>query len=198
MFTGIIETTGNIEKIAESGTNRSFWVSSTLTPELKVDQSLSHNGVCLTVEEIKGNLHRVTAVLETLAKTSLENWKTGTTVNLERCLQMNGRLDGHLVQGHVDTVATLNSVTDQNGSWNYTFSFPLKYAPLIIEKGSICVDGISLTAFNVGEDEFTVTVIPYTYKNTNIGLLKAGDSVNLEFDMVGKYIARQNSLLSMH
>jgi riboflavin synthase len=111
---------------------------------------------------------------------------------------MNGRLDGHLVQGHVDTVATLNSVTDQNGSWNYTFSFPRKYAPLIIEKGSICVDGISLTAFNVGEDEFTVTVIPYTYKNTNIGLLKAGDSVNLEFDMVGKYIARQNSLLSMH
>jgi len=173
-------------------------VNSTLTPELKIDQSLSHNGVCLTVEEIKENLHRVTAVRETLAKTSLENWKTGTTVNLERCLQMNGRLDGHLVQGHVDTVATLNSVTDQNGSWNYTFSFPRKYAPLIIEKGSICVDGISLTAFNVGEDEFTVTVIPYTYKNTNIGLLKAGDSVNLEFDMVGKYIARQNSLLSMH
>jgi len=198
MFTGIIETTGTIENIAESGTNRSFWVNSTLTPELKIDQSLSHNGVCLTVEEIKENLHRVTAVRETLAKTSLENWKTGTTVNLERCLQMNGRLDGHLVQGHVDTVATLNSVTDQNGSWNYTFSFPRKYAPLIIEKGSICVDGISLTAFNVGEDEFTVTVIPYTYKNTNIGLLKAGDSVNLEFDMVGKYIARQNSLLSMH
>jgi len=198
MFTGIIEANGRIEKIEEKGTNRSFWVSSVLAPELKIDQSLSHNGVCLTVESVNGNQHRVTAVQETLAKTSLGSWKTGHLINLERCLQMNGRLDGHIVQGHVDTVATLKSVTDQNGSWNYSFSFPGNYAPLIIEKGSICVDGISLTAFKVGQDEFTVTIIPYTYEHTNIHSLKAGNTVNLEFDMVGKYIARQNSLLSTH
>jgi riboflavin synthase len=198
MFTGIIEANGRIEKIEEKGTNRSFWVSSVLAPELKIDQSLSHNGVCLTVESVNGNQHRVTAVQETLAKTSLGSWKTGHLINLERCLQMNGRLDGHIVQGHVDTVATLKAVTDQNGSWNYSFSFPGNYAPLIIEKGSICVDGISLTAFKVGQDEFTVTIIPYTYEHTNIHSLKAGNTVNLEFDMVGKYIARQNSLLSTH
>ena len=198
MFTGIIEANGRIEKIEEKGTNRSFWVSSVLAPELKIDQSLSHNGVCLTVESVNGNQHRVTAVQETLAKTSLGSWKTGHLINLERCLQMNGRLDGHIVQGHVDTVATLKSVTDQNGSWNYSFSFPRNFAPLIIEKGSICVDGISLTAFKVGQDEFTVTIIPYTYEHTNIHSLKAGNTVNLEFDMVGKYIARQNSLLSTH
>jgi riboflavin synthase len=198
MFTGIIEANGRIEKIEEKGTNRSFWVSSVLAPELKIDQSLSHNGVCLTVESVNGNQHRVTAVQETLAKTSLGSWKTGHLINLERCLQMNGRLDGHIVQGHVDTVATLKAVTDQNGSWNYSFSFPGNYAPLIIEKGSICVDGISLTAFKEGQDEFTVTIIPYTYEHTNIHSLKAGNTVNLEFDMVGKYIARQNSLLSTH
>src|SRR6478752_5295964 len=168
MFTGIIENTGTIQEINSTGTNRSFWISSPLANELKIDQSLSHNGVCLTIEEIKGDQHRVTAIEETLLKTNLSNWEKGNIINLERCMQLNGRLDGHIVQGHVDTTATCISKKEVKGSWEYRFSYPTQFAQLIIEKGSICLNGISLTIFNISDHEFSVAIIPYTYGHTNI------------------------------
>jgi len=190
MFTGIIEQTGAIKDITVSGTNKSFWVSSPLWNELKIDQSLSHSGVCLTVEEIKDGLHKVTAIEETLLKTTINNWKLGTVVNLERCMAVNGRLDGHIVQGHVDCVATCTGVQDKEGSWKYTFTFPEHFGVLIIEKGSVAVNGTSLTCFNVGKNNFSVAIIPYTYEHTNINTVQEGDTVNIEFDMIGKYAAR--------
>ncbi|MBS1510378.1 MAG: riboflavin synthase [Bacteroidetes bacterium] len=190
MFTGIIEKTGMVTAITQSGTNRTFWISSLISNELKIDQSLSHNGVCLTVEETRDGQHRVTAIEETLAKTNLGKWETGTIVNLERCMPMNGRLDGHIVQGHVDTVATCLDVVEKQGSWEYTFSFAEQFAPLLIEKGSISLNGISLTLFNVGLSQFSVAIIPYTYEHTNMNGLKKGDIVNIEFDMLGKYVNR--------
>lgn len=190
MFTGIIETLGVVKDITTSGTNKSFWVESSLAGELKVDQSLSHNGVCLTVEAIKGNLHKVTAVLETLQKTNLNNCKAGDYINLERCLQPSGRLDGHFVQGHVDSTGTVIEKTDLNGSWQFSFRFPENFAPLVIEKGSISLNGISLTVFNVTNTGFSVAIIPYTYEHTNLQQVNVGDTVNLEFDMIGKYINR--------
>jgi riboflavin synthase len=194
MFTGIIEANGIVKAIAGTGTNKTFWVESPLSGSLKVDQSIAHDGVCLTVEEIKENQYRVTAVLETLSKTNLQGWRPGTTINLERCIQPAGRLDGHFVQGHVDATGFCDKIEERNGSWEFTFSFPKKFAPLIIEKGSIAVNGISLTAWNVKKRTFKVAVIPYTYQNTNLKLLKEGDEVNLEFDLIGKYILRKLSL----
>ncbi len=191
MFTGIIETTASIKQISEKGTNKTFLLSCPITSELKVDQSVSHNGVCLTVEAIIGNDYQVTAILETLQKTNLGSWKTGDTINIERCLRPSDRLDGHFVQGHTDTKGLVTEKTDLNGSWQFTFQFPRSFAPLIIEKGSIAVNGISLTAFNVTDDSFSVGIIPYTYNHTNLQFIQAGDSVNLEFDMLGKYIIRQ-------
>lgn len=196
MFTGIIETTGQIQSVANQGSGKVFWLSSTVTPELRVDQSVSHNGACLTVEEINNTEYRVTAIQETLDKTNLGTWKVGDTINLERCMQLNGRLDGHLVQGHVDTTGICQSVTNKDGSWEYRISFPDHFAHLIIEKGSICLNGISLTAFNVTQNEFTVAIIPYTYEHTNIKYVQAADIVNLEFDVIGKYIQRKLSLNS--
>ena len=190
MFTGIIETTGRIEKIEQKGTNKLFWVKSSLANELKIDQSLSHNGVCLTIDELADGLHRVTAIRETLQKSSLGNWQEGDSINLERCVPLNGRLDGHLVQGHVDTRGKLLAVSNNNGSWNYRFSFPPDFSHLVIEKGSISLDGISLTIFDLSTTEFTVSIIPYTYEHTNLRWLSPGDEVNLEFDMVGKYVSR--------
>ena len=190
MFTGIIENSGVVERISERGANRVFVVRSSLASELSVDQSLSHNGVCLTVEAIENELYQVTAVAETLEKTDLGSWKVGSIVNLERAMVMNGRLDGHLVQGHVDTTGTCTGVEDQDGSWLFEFSFPEKFAHLVIEKGSIAVNGISLTAWNVKKDRFSVAIIPYTYEHTNLSQVLKGDTVNLEFDMVGKYIHR--------
>lgn len=190
MFTGIIETTATIMGITASGTNKTFQVSSSITDELKVDQSISHNGVCLTVEAISGNQYQVTAVAETLQKTNLGNWQTGDEVNLERCLQPSGRLDGHFVQGHTDTTGTVKEKQDVNGSWLFTIDFNPAFAPLIIEKGSIAVNGISLTAFNVTDHTFSVAIIPYTYHHTNLQHTQPGDAVNLEFDMLGKYIIR--------
>lgn len=190
MFTGIIETTGSIKDIFSTGTNKTFWIASLLSDELKVDQSLSHNGVCLTVEEIKKGLHRITAIEETLLKTNLNNCKINDVVNIERCMQMNGRLDGHIVQGHVDTVATCIEVLTKEGSWEYTCAFDKKFGALVIEKGSISLNGVSLTIFNVGEDRFTVAIIPYTYEHTNMQYLKMGDQINIEFDMIGKYVTR--------
>lgn len=194
MFTGIIETIGRIEKIERKNANYSFWVSSVLYNELKPDQSLSHNGVCLTVEEIQGQWHKVTAIQETLDKTNLVNWQSGTIINLERCMQMNGRLDGHIVQGHVDTTAKCIAVTEKDGSWEYEFEIDRKFSSLIIEKGSITLNGISLTIFNISETAFAVAIIPYTYEHTNMSQLKINDTVNIEFDLIGKYVNRINLL----
>jgi riboflavin synthase len=190
MFTGIIENTAKVEEILPSGTGLAFLLSSSLCPELRVDQSLSHNGVCLTVESIANGHYQVTAVEETLLKTNMKGWTKGDFVNLERCMAMNGRLDGHIVQGHVDTTGRCTAVDDMQGSWNLRFSMPEQFAPLVIEKGSICMNGISLTLFDVDRSAFSVTIIPYTYHHTNVKLLKPGDAVNLEFDIVGKYLQR--------
>ncbi len=194
MFTGIVETIGTIISKETNGTNATFWISSNLSASFKTDQSVSHSGVCLTVEEINGDTHRVTAILETLEKTNLGHWKAGSMINIERCLPINGRLDGHLVQGHVDTTAVCTSVNEQGGSWQYRIQFPEQFASLVIEKGSICLNGISLTIFNVSQNAFSVAIIPYTYEHTNIQQIVAGDRVNIEFDMVGKYIIRNISL----
>jgi riboflavin synthase len=194
MFTGIIEVLGKVEKVHTSGTNRTFWVKSPITAELKIDQSVSHNGVCLTVEKIDGDQYQVTAVQETLDKTALGQWQPGTVVNLERSLLPSSRLDGHFVQGHVDTAGTCQSITDKTGSWELVFLFPEKFAPLVIEKGSICINGISLTAFDVTHNTLTVAIIPYTWGHTNLQFLQAGEKVNLEFDLIGKYIHRKAAL----
>ena len=194
MFTGIIESTGIIKEVIDEGSNKTFWISSPISKELKVDQSLSHNGVCLTVEEIKDGMHRVTAIEETLLKTDLANWKAGTVINLERCMLLDGRIDGHIVQGHVDGIATCIDVVDKKGSWEFSFQFEIQFAKYIIEKGSITINGISLTLFNIGTDTFTVAIIPYTFEHTNMKTLKKDDLVNLEFDMIGKYIIRIHSL----
>lgn len=194
MFTGIIENTGKISEIITAGGNKSFWVASPLARDLKVDQSLSHNGVCLTVEEINNGMHRVTAIEETILKTNLNSWTKDTVINLERCMQLNGRLDGHIVQGHVDCTAICSEVIAKDGSWEYRFSFPEQFAPLIIDKGSVTVNGISLTCFNVTNDHFTVAIIPYTFEHTNMSNLKEGEIVNVEWDVVGKYVTRMLSL----
>jgi riboflavin synthase len=190
MFTGIIEQLGVIKSVEKSATNTVFIISSVLTKELKVDQSIAHNGVCLTIEAINESNYQVTAVAETLAKTNASNWRIDDFINLERAMQFNGRMDGHLVQGHVDTVATCIAVDDMNGSWMYRFQFPENFASLMIEKGSVAINGTSLTAFDVSSNQFSVAIIPYTYDHTNINQLKLGDSVNIEFDMIGKYVAR--------
>ena len=191
MFTGIIETVATIKEVIFNGSNKTFWLECSLSKDFKADQSISHSGVCLTVEETKGSLHRVTAIAETLQKTNLGNWATGTLVNIERCLPLNGRLDGHFVQGHVDTTGVCINRIEKNGSWELEIEFPEKFAELIIEKGSVCLNGISLTAFNVKKSSFTVAIIPYTFEHTNIKQTKVDDSMNLEFDMVGKYITRK-------
>ncbi|ULQ58158.1 riboflavin synthase [Flavihumibacter rivuli] len=194
MFTGIIESLGTIAALETSGTNKIFWVSSPISHELKIDQSVAHNGVCLTVDALKDGQHRVTAIAETLEKTNLGELQPGDLLNLERCMVMNGRIDGHIVQGHVDGTGTCTGVKDLDGSWEYRFSIDPQFAPLIIEKGSICINGTSLTLFNVTTDSFSVAIIPYTYEHTNINQLVPGSKVNLEFDMIGKYVNRLRSL----
>lgn len=190
MFTGIIEQTGKIKKIETTGSNKTFWIRSSLSNEFKIDQSVSHDGVCLTVEEVKDGMHRVTAIEETLNKSNLDNWREDDEINLERCMLMNSRLDGHMVQGHVDTTAVCIEKKNMNGSWEYTFEFDEAFASLVIEKGSISVNGTSLTLFNVKRNSFTIAVIPYTYEHTNIKHVAKGKKVNIEFDMIGKYIQR--------
>ena len=194
MFTGIIEAVGTINKVTTEGTNRIFWIQSTVSDQLKIDQSVSHNGVCLTVDALQPGQHRVTAVAETLKKTTLNHWKPGQLVNLERCLAADGRLDGHFVQGHVDATGTCLSRADQQGSWEYRFQFPEDKAALVIEKGSIAINGVSLTCFQVSRTEFSVAIIPYTFTNTQFRELQPGDAVNLEFDMIGKYLLRHIEL----
>ncbi len=190
MFTGIIEALGKVESVEKKGSNKTFLISSGISGELKVDQSLSHNGVCLTVEEVTDNTYQVTAVEETLGKTDLGSWKQGDAINLERCLALNGRLDGHIVQGHVDCTATLIGKIDLQGSWTFTFSYPDNFKELVIEKGSIAVNGISLTVFDAINNNFSVALIPYTYTHTNLQHLDIDSTVNIEFDMIGKYINR--------
>lgn len=190
MFTGIIKATGKVFSIDQNGSNKSFWILSPLSDLLKPDQSLCHDGVCLTVVEVQPGKHRVTAIEETLKKTTLDNWETGNLVNLEPCLRLDDRLDGHIVQGHVDCTAVCLKRKEKKGSWEFEFGFPGRFAPLLIEKGSVALNGISLTAFKVTRKSFTVAVIPYTFEHTNIGTVIKGDKVNVEFDMIGKYLHR--------
>lgn len=190
MFTGIIETLGEVKSINLEGSNVHFTISSAISEELKIDQSVAHNGVCLTVVAMDGNIHIVTAIAETLEKTNLGDLKVGDRVNLERCMQMNARLDGHIVQGHVDQTATCLFVKELNGSWEYRFKYNATLGNVTVEKGSICINGISLTVVNSAVDEFSVFIIPYTHEHTNLHQVKAGDLVNLEFDIIGKYVAR--------
>jgi riboflavin synthase len=190
MFTGIVEAMGSLVKTETKGTNVEFWFTCPFTQELKVDQSLAHNGVCLTVVEIQGEQYRVTAIDETLQKTNLGDLKIGQKVNLERCMAANARFDGHIVQGHVDLTGVCTEITDQNGSWEYRFSYPKSSGHVTVEKGSICVNGTSLTVVDSQDDSFTVCIIPYTYEHTVFHQLSVGDRVNLEFDILGKYIKK--------
>lgn len=194
MFTGIIEALGKVKQVEINGSNRIFWIAAPLAHHLKVDQSVAHNGVCLTVEAVDGTAYQVTAVQETLEKTNLGTWQQGTPVNLERSLLPTSRLDGHFVQGHVDTTGSCQAIEDKGGSYEITFTFPTAFAELVIEKGSICVNGVSLTAFGVTESSFKVAVIPFTWQHTNLQYLQVDDAVNLEFDLLGKYILRRVQL----
>jgi riboflavin synthase len=194
MFTGIIESIGKVVEIANQGSNKTFWIESSLFSELKIDQSLSHNGVCLTIEDLKNSLHKVTAVQETLEKTNLGFWTVNSHINLERSLLPLSRLDGHFVQGHVDGIASCKKVKSLDGSWELEFEFDKKFAAFMIEKGSICVNGVSLTAFEVKKKSFKVAIIPYTWEHTTFNSIQKGDQLNLEFDIIGKYISRKLSL----
>jgi riboflavin synthase len=188
MFTGIIEEVANLKSIEKEGGNIHFTLQAKMTPELKIDQSVAHNGCCLTVVAIEGEQYTVTAIQETLDKTNLGDWVINTPVNLERCLPFNGRLDGHIVQGHVDTVGICTNVEDLDGSWKYTFTYDSP--EVTVEKGSITVNGTSLTVVDSQKTSFSVCIIPYTYEHTNFQHLKAGDKVNLEFDIIGKYVSK--------
>jgi riboflavin synthase len=188
MFTGIIEQLGTVTAIKREGENSHFTIEAPFTQELKIDQSVAHNGCCLTVVAIEGSSYTVTAIQETLNKTNLDTWHVGTKVNLERCMQLNGRLDGHIVQGHVDTTATCISIEDQSGSWKYTFRYASDMPT--VEKGSITVNGTSLTVVDSQNHQFSVCIIPYTFEHTNFHTLNVGDKVNLEFDIIGKYVAK--------
>jgi riboflavin synthase len=193
MFTGIIESISVVKSIRKNGTNMDFGFECPFVGELKIDQSVSHNGVCLTITGIANGIYHVTAISETLDRTNLSRLVIGDLVNVERCMLMGGRLDGHIVQGHVDTVAKCESILDMNGSWVFRFSFPEQESNLIVEKGSVCVNGVSLTVVDASNGVFSVAIIPYTFENTNFKNLKPGDLVNLEFDVIGKYVAKMLS-----
>ena len=188
MFTGIIEQLGLITKVEKENENVHFTVQAEFTNELKIDQSVAHNGTCLTVVAIDANEYVVTAIKETLDKTNLGTWEVGTKVNLERCMQMNGRLDGHIVQGHVDTTATCIAIENQEGSWKFTFQYETEQ--VTVEKGSITVNGVSLTVVDSKPNQFSVCIIPFTYEHTNFHQLEVGSKINLEFDIIGKYVAK--------
>ncbi len=196
MFTGIIECIGKIVALEKQGSNFVISIRSTISSSLKIDQSIAHNGVCLTVVKIVDDVHTVVAIAETLVKSTIHLISIGDLINLEQAMLMNTRLDGHLVQGHVDTTAACIEVRDDDGSWVYTFEFDEKHQSLVVEKGSICIDGISLTLFNVTTKTFSVAIIPYTYEHTCIHLVKIGSLVNLEFDIIGKYVARHASVFN--
>ena len=193
MFTGIIETLGIIKNMETQQDNMNVTVSSSLTHELKIDQSLAHNGICLTVIDINDKEYTVTAISETIAKTNLSEWRIGDEINLERAMKLGDRLDGHIVQGHVDQKGNCTSFEETNGSWYFTFKYDNSLNNITIEKGSITVNGVSLTVVNSNENEFSVAIIPYTFEHTNFKNIKVGTIVNLEFDVVGKYITRLHS-----
>lgn len=190
LFTGIIETLGTVSHLQKEQSNLHLTITSSIAKELKIDQSVAHNGVCLTVVSVNENQHVVTAIDETLRKSNIGNVKVGDLVNLERCMQMNGRLDGHIVQGHVDQTAVCINLKEADGSWIYTFEYDASKGNVTVEKGSVCVNGISLTVVNSGDNTFSVAIIPYTYEHTNLQNVKPGDTVNLEFDIIGKYVAK--------
>jgi len=190
MFTGIVEQVGTVVSVERNGGNLKLGISADFTGELKVDQSISHDGICLTVDEIQENQYTVTAIEETLAKTNLSNARPGTKINLERCMVAGDRLDGHIVQGHVDQTARCIDKAERDGSWEFTFEYDKEPGNITVEKGSICVNGVSLTVFNSTDSAFTVAIIPYTYENTNFKDLSKGATVNLEFDIIGKYVEK--------
>lgn len=190
MFTGIIESLGIIDKIEHEAGNIQLTVRSSITPELKIDQSLSHNGICLTVVQLSDTTHTVTAIRETIRKTTISDWRQGMSVNLERAMPANGRFDGHIVQGHVDQIATCIERKLDNGSWLFTFQYDSSSGNITVEKGSICIDGISLTVVNAQSDRFSVAIIPYTFDHTSLKECNIASRVNIEFDIVGKYLSR--------
>ncbi|SHM70008.1 riboflavin synthase [Flavobacterium xanthum] len=190
MFTGIIETLGTIQEIKKENSNLHITINSSITDELKIDQSVAHNGVCLTVVALTDNSYSVTAIDETIKKTNLINWKIGDLVNLERAMKLGDRLDGHIVQGHVDQIGTCTTAAETNGSWLYTFEYDENLHNITIEKGSITVNGVSLTVVNSKKNEFSVAIIPYTYEHTNFKNFEVGTKINLEFDVIGKYVSR--------
>ena len=193
MFTGIIEELGTVKKVEKDKDNIHLTIDASFTPELKIDQSIAHNGVCLTVISIKNNEYSVIAIKETLEKSNLDNLSPGDKINLERCMKIGGRLDGHIVQGHVDQIGTCTSVEEMDGSFVINFTHELSNN-MTVEKGSICINGISLTVFNSQDSSFSVAIIPYTYENTNFHALSVGDLVNIEYDMIGKYLNRFKTL----
>ena len=190
MFTGIIESLGRVSQLEKDGSNLHITIASSLSGELKIDQSVAHNGVCLTVVEINEGTYRVTAIDETLEKTNLGQLKSGDMVNLERAMIMGARLDGHLVQGHVDQTAICTGIEEKDGSWFFTFTYDPKSGNVTIEKGSVTIDGVSLTVVNSSASEFSVAIIPYTYEHTRFNSYRVGSEVNLEFDVIGKYVSR--------
>lgn len=190
MFTGIIETVGKVISIEKEDTNLNFRIQSSISDELKIDQSVSHDGVCLTVVYTSPGEHTVTAIAETLQKSNIGKLKVNDEINLERCTKVGSRLDGHIVQGHVDQTAICSSIQNENGSWIFTFKYDASIGNITVEKGSITVNGTSLTVFNSQDDQFSVAIIPYTFENTNFKNIKVGDTVNLEFDIIGKYVAK--------
>ena len=190
MFTGIIETLGRVQEIQKDQDNVHITVTSSITSELKIDQSVAHNGVCLTVVAIKDNAYTVTAIAETINKTNLSHWKVGDTINLERAMKLGDRLDGHIVQGHVDQTGTCIAIEEAGGSWHYTFEYDSNLNNITIEKGSITVNGVSLTVVNSKQNQFSVAIIPYTYEHTNFNAFQIGAVINLEFDVIGKYVSR--------
>jgi riboflavin synthase len=198
MFTGIVEAAAVVSKVDRKGTNVVFRFSTPLSKELKIDQSVSHNGVCLTVVDVSEESYAVEAIDETLKRSNLGLLKTGDKVNLERCMQSSGRFDGHIVQGHVDQTGLVKSIKDMNGSWLFEFQYDPAGGNITVEKGSICVNGVSLTCFNSKDDGFTVAIIPYTFEHTNFHQLKEGDRVNLEFDIIGKYVQKLLSKQASH
>lgn len=190
MFTGIIEVPGEVVSITKEGTNVHFDIKSSISPELKIDQSVAHSGTCLTVVRLVDDVHTVTAIDETLQKTNLGDWAVGTQVNLERCMVANGRFDGHIVQGHVDQVGRVTRIQEEDGSWLFDFEYDTAQGNVTVEKGSVCINGTSLTCFNSEPGKFRVAIIPYTYEHTNFNQFEVGTAVNLEFDIVGKYVKR--------
>lgn len=197
MFSGIIKSTGKVESVETLGSNKILWVSSDLSPSLSIDQSIAHDGVCLTVTELNSHSHKVEVVQETLKKTTIDQWKAGSVINLEKAISPLTLLDGHLVQGHADTILICIKITDLAGSWRMDFNLPSAFSGFIIPQGSVCINGVSLTVADLDETSFSVAVIPYTFNHTSFKYLREGNPVNVEFDMIGKYIVRQMELRSI-